>query len=365
MHQSGAANGLRMDSDPPRGERTRIELVGAPRLLAGAVVHTLERKDAALLALLALDGPTARSRAAGLLWPEVDEEAARNNLRQRLHRLRKRVGREVVLTNQDVLRLAADVARDVTSGSIDADALRLIDGAGDLLGTFAYDDCVELHDWVVAARARYRAARLEREGQIAQALRLAATLLEDDPLLEHAHRRLMRLHYLRGDRAAALAAFARCREVLVRHLKAQPARETLELARLVEASGALPVPVAPPRPVAVLRPPRLVGRDTDWRLLQQAWEQERIALVVGEPGIGKTRLLTDFASAQQAVLITGARPGDARVPYALLARLLRAALQWQTLAFEPWVRHELARLLPELGAAPSDRLEPVRLQRAA
>jgi len=40
------------------------------------------------------------------------------------------------------------------------------------------------------------------------------------------------------------------------------------------------------------------------------------------------------------VLITGARPGDARVPYALLARVLRAALQWQTLEFEPWVRHE-------------------------
>ena len=33
-----------------------------------------------------------------------------------------------------------------------------------------------------------------------------------DPLSEEAHRRVMRLHYLRGDRAAALAAFERCRE---------------------------------------------------------------------------------------------------------------------------------------------------------
>jgi DNA-binding SARP family transcriptional activator/tetratricopeptide (TPR) repeat protein len=358
-----------------RPAAAHLLLLGEPRLLlADGSAHALERKDAALLALLAVDGATPRGKAASLLWPDVDDDAARNNLRQRLHRLRKRATRDVAVSANDVLRLADDVVHDLTGLQA-----RLADdaatGTGDLLGTFDYEDCDDLNEWIAIAREQWRAARrnalaeiasrLETEGHIALALQYAERLVTDDPLLEHAHRRLMRLHYLRGDRAAALAAFARCREVLVRHLKAQPARETLELARLVEASGALPVPVAPPRPVAVLRPPRLVGRDTDWRLLQQAWEQERIALVVGEPGIGKTRLLTDFASAQQAVLITGARPGDARVPYALLARLLRAALQWQTLAFEPWVRDELARLLPELGAAPSDRLEPVRLQRAA
>src|SRR5882672_869218 len=382
MHQSGAANGLRMDSDPPRGERTRIELVGAPRLLAGAVVHTLERKDAALLALLALDGPTARSRAAGLLWPEVDEEAARNNLRQRLHRLRKRVGREVVLTNQDVLRLAADVARDVTSGSIDADALRLIDGAGDLLGTFAYDDCVELHDWVVAARARYRAARrdalaasaarLEREGQIAQALRLAATLLEDDPLLEHAHRRLMRLHYLRGDRAAALAAFQRCCDVLKRELAATPGKETLELAALIEASGTLPAVTSAPTPVAVLRPPRLVGRATEWHALERAWWEQRLTLVLGEPGIGKSRLLNEFARAHGGIVI-GARPGDLHVPYAVLARLLTALLAAAGATGESWARRELARIVPQFepewtaigDVNPARLVQAVELQLAA
>jgi DNA-binding SARP family transcriptional activator len=358
-----------------RPAAAHLLLLGEPRLLlADASSHSLERKDAALLAILAVDGATPRGKAAALLWPEVDDDAARNNLRQRLHRLRKRAARDVVLSVNDVLRLADDVVHDLTGLQA-----RLADdagaGSGDLLGTFDYEDCIDLNEWVAIAREQWRAARrnalaeiasrLETEGHIALALQYAERLVTDDPLLEHAHRRLMRLHYLRGDRAAALAAFARCREVLAHHLKAQPARETLELARLVEASGALPVPVAPPRPVAVLRPPRLVGRDTEWRLLQQAWQQERIALVIGEPGIGKTRLMADFAGTQNNVLFTGARPGDSRVPYALLARLLRAALQWQSLAFEPWVRDELARLLPELGTLPQDRLEPVRLQRAS
>jgi DNA-binding SARP family transcriptional activator len=370
-----AENPMANAATTTRPAAAHLLLLGEPRLLmADTSAHPLERKDAALLALLAVDGATPRSKAASLLWPDVDDDAARNNLRQRLHRLRKRAARDVAVSVNDVLRLADDVIHDLTGlqGRLADDAAA---GTGELLGSFDYEDCVDLNEWVAIAREQWRAARrnalaeiasrLETEGHIALALQYAERLVVDDPLLEHAHRRLMRLHYLRGDRAAALAAFARCREVLARHLKAQPARETLELGRLVEASGALPVPAAPPRPVAVLRPPRLVGRDTEWQLLQQAWHQERIALVAGEPGIGKTRLLTDFAGAQKNVLVTGARPGDARVPYALLARLLRAALQCHPIALDTWVRDELARLVPELGALPPERLEPVRLQRAA
>ncbi|MBP7668809.1 MAG: hypothetical protein KA774_18330, partial [Burkholderiaceae bacterium] len=44
----------------------------------------LERKHAALLAWLHLEGPTPRGRLAGLLWPDVPEDRARGNLRQRL-----------------------------------------------------------------------------------------------------------------------------------------------------------------------------------------------------------------------------------------------------------------------------------------
>lgn len=358
-----------------RPAAARLLLLGEPRLLlADGSAHALERKDAALLALLAVDGATPRAKAASLLWPDVDDDAARNNLRQRLHRLRKRAARDIAISLNDVLRLADDVIHDLTGlqARLGDDAAA---GTGDLLGTFDYEDCVDLNEWVAIAREQWRAARrnalaeiasrLETEGHIALALQYADRLVTDDPLLEHAHRRLMRLHYLRGDRAASMAAFGRCREVLARHLKAQPARETLELARLVEASGALPTPVASPRAVAMLRPPRLVGRDTEWRMLEQAWQTRRIALVLGEPGIGKTRLLSDFAAAQAGALVTGARPGDARVPYALLARLLRAALTPGVATLEPWIRDELARLLPELGVAPTGQLDPLRLQRAA
>ena len=52
----------------------------------------LAARDAALLAWLALEGPTPRGRLAALLWPDSDTDAARNALRQRLFHLRRMLG---------------------------------------------------------------------------------------------------------------------------------------------------------------------------------------------------------------------------------------------------------------------------------
>ncbi len=359
------------DATPQTG--IRLQLLGEPKLGPGSDSFPLERKDAALLALLAIDGVTARGKAAALLWPDVDDDAARNNLRQRLHRLRKRAGRDVALTTGDVLRLADGVSHDL-SGVAETLAQGVANATGELLGSLEYADCDQLEEWLQAAREQWRsnrrnalaeiAAKLEREGQIALALQYGERLLADDPLREHAHRQLMRLHYLRGDRAAALRAFQRCRDLLKRELATAPGKETLELAALIESSDALPSPAPVVKPVSVLRPPKLVGRDAEWNKLEAAWQQRRLALVCGEPGIGKTRLLSDFAARHDGAIVVGARPGDARVPFALLARLLRAITQRYAPSYEEWTAAELSRILPELGAGPESKLQPVRFQRA-
>ena len=78
----------------PAAEPTlRLFLHGVARWQRGAApAHALEREHAALLAWLWLEGPTPRSCLAGLLWPEVAEERARGNLRQRLLKLRADAG---------------------------------------------------------------------------------------------------------------------------------------------------------------------------------------------------------------------------------------------------------------------------------
>jgi hypothetical protein len=60
----------------------------------------------------------------------------------------------------------------------------------------------------------------------------------------------------------------------------------------------------------------------------------------------------------------GARPGDARVAYALLARMLRGLIERWGAPKGPWVVAELARLLPELGAAAAAKFQALQMQRA-
>jgi DNA-binding SARP family transcriptional activator len=368
-----ATRATREEQEARPDNAVRLVLLGAPRLeLADRSTVALERLMAVLLARLAIDGPVPRASAARLLWPDTDDKGARNNLRQRLFRLRQAAQRDVVVPDT-TLALADGITHDLSDLASrlegDPDA-----AAGELLGHLNFDDCLELADWVTVAREQWAVARrnalagiaskLETEGQVARALRYAERLVADDPLLEHAHRRLMRLHYLRGDRAAALAAFERCRDLLKRELRADPGRETVELANVIEASGA-PTRAAPAtRPIAVLRPPRLIGREREWEAIEYAWQQRRIVVLTGEPGIGKTRLSGDFTATHAGAAMFGARPGDARVPYALAARMLRGLSQRFGVPADPWVVGELARLVPEIGPAAASKLEPLRLYQA-
>ena len=75
--------------------RLTISLLGHPRIsLAGRPLDMRVRKELALLAFLAVEQQHRHSRDSvlGLLWPDVTEEAARNNLRVVLAGLRRLLG---------------------------------------------------------------------------------------------------------------------------------------------------------------------------------------------------------------------------------------------------------------------------------
>ena len=160
----------------------RLVLLGTPRLeLADRTAVALERRMAALLAKLAVDGPTPRAHAAAMLWPEADDKSARNNLRQRLFRLRQAAQRDVVVPDT-TLALAEGIGHDLSdlAGRLNDDPEA---AAGELLGTLTFDDCIDLADWVTVAREQWAVARRnalaelasrhEAEGHIALALRFA------------------------------------------------------------------------------------------------------------------------------------------------------------------------------------------------
>ncbi|MCX8114916.1 MAG: AAA family ATPase [Burkholderiaceae bacterium] len=330
--------------------RLLLRAAGQLRLRDDAPID-LEPKDALLLAYLAVEGPTPRGRLAALLWPEVDEERARGNLRQRLLRLKRTVGVELV-TGNPLAQLAAGIEHDLAD---DCDVLSSLDphqvgGMAEWLQTQRDTRRRARIDWLDAA-----VALAETEGDLAAALEHANALVALDPLSEHAHRRVMKLHYLRGDTSAAIAAYERCRDTLRRELDTAPSKETEALRGSIAQAMVPATSALRPVPLTVLRPPRLVGRDAEWEALQSAWEQGQPAVVLGEAGMGKTRLVTDLVRVRQPALLVGARPGDERVVYAVIARLLRQLARERVAALEKGIRKELARLLPELGEA-----EPIR-----
>jgi DNA-binding SARP family transcriptional activator len=105
---------------------------------------------------------------------------------------------------------------------------------------------------------------------------------------------------------------------------------------------------------------QFAGRDVELRELEAAWSRARdgvrqIALVAGEPGIGKTRLSAELARRVQAgdgVVLYGRCDEEAIVPYQPFVEALRHTVA----AYAPATLHErlhgleqdLARVFPEL-----------------
>jgi class 3 adenylate cyclase/tetratricopeptide (TPR) repeat protein len=111
-----------------------------------------------------------------------------------------------------------------------------------------------------------------------------------------------------------------------------------------------------------------VGRDGEQERLRQLWKEtaageRRVALLGGEPGIGKTRLAAQLAAelhGQGALVLAGRCDEDLGVPYQPFVEALR---HYVTHAPEPRLgRHggELARIVPELPDLVPGLPEPLR-----
>ncbi len=360
-----------------------LSLLGPLHLRRGGEVLNLPiRKTQALLLLLTLDGAMGRAQLCLMLWPELPEASARRNLRRELARLREIGAADAVLADADLLRPAAHLHTDLQRAEqalarhAPDDALAL--WRGPLAEGLAMADAPDFEPWLAAARQRAlrlrqraleaSAAAHEAQGDVLTALARMQALLATDGLNERHHREVMRLLATGGDCEAALRQFDDCQALLAAELGLQPMAETLALAQALRglapaAQAALPAALfASLSPPAAPRPPPawpaqlpFVGRATEVARLQAGWAAGATLLITGVAGVGKSRLAMDFASAQGPYALVRCRPGDADIAFGAFARTLRAlAGQPPDLrGLAPWILAELARLLPELAAAPT------------
>lgn len=362
-----------MQELPPNGLDLRV--LGPVRLWRGGLPLALtNRKTQALLLVLALDRAASRPALCALLWPGQDESSARRNLRRELARLREAGAPEAVRADGDHLRagdtLGCDLLHAEAALARAAPAETLAAWHGPLADGLELDDAPAFEPWLSAARERARRLRLraleaaaaaaEARADPVAALGCVQTLLDEDGLQERHHREAMRLLAASGQREAALRQFDRCQALLSAELGLEPMPETVALARSLRGSAAVP---AAPSGTPLRAWPELlpfVGRTAEVARLQSAWSRGAAVVIVGEAGVGKTRLATDFAAAQGSYAFVRCRSGDGDIAFGACARVLRV------LAGEPpdlrgldgWIVTELARLLPELGPAPA----PLRTQ---
>jgi len=308
-------------------------------------------KVRALLAYLAVesDHPHRREALAGLLWPERPEYNARRCLNQALCDLRRVVGDRtasfplLIVTRQTVqLNPASEHMLDVAAFGALLDTCQqhshssLLDCAlcldrlqqalalyeGDFMEGFSVGDSSAFEEWAMLQREdlgqkvmetlRHLADGYERRGALEQALRYARRQVELDPWREEAHRDLMRLLALSGQRSAALAQYEACRRALAEELGVGPQEGTTRLYEQIRdgeigqakprtqerraPGGAASVEVPFHNLPASLTP--LIGREAELAEIQERLQDPgcRLLTLLGLGGMGKTHLAIEAAS---------------------------------------------------------------------
>ncbi|HEV2741046.1 MAG TPA: AAA family ATPase [Candidatus Elarobacter sp.] len=363
----------------------RVQLFGRPRLSLDDVVLSAggRPKVMPLLGYLLVHrgAPVPRRTVANALWPDDAEDEARANLRRHLNYLHALLppaaeGRPWVLSSAGQLRwnpacdLWLDVdefERRVAQPQRLADAVELY--GGDLLASVD-------EEWLEPERERLKTlyrrsletlvASLRAARDYAPAIVAAQRLLADDPWREDVARTLIRLRHEAGDRAGALQECERFARALRDELGTGPMAETLALFASVEEDAApaddasAPARSGAARDVAGAAFTSLpfVGRDAELAALRERWDAAvaghgGLVLVGGEAGIGKTRLVREFAAqceARGAQTYSAGTTLPETVPYQPFVTLLRVVAPLAaTVSVDPLWLSAIAALAPSIA----------------
>lgn len=328
----------------------RLETLGVARLIdAGrgeATVMLALGKPLALLAYLSAAPGRSASRATlvSLLWGDLEPDSAKHALRQTLWYLRRKSGGELVTAAADVITLAPEVI-------VDRDAMLAASRTGDhegvvalyrgpFLPSFAAPGGAGFEDWCALERRRllevfrHAAEAVVRArlaaGQARAALELARRIRDQDLYDESGWRLLLETCASAGDVLAGRAEAESLQLMAEREeLQLEPAsRAAIREARTRSSATGAGAEGAPQELGAMEG--SLIGRETAFAALLDAWNTAREGRLVqvhitARPGIGKTRLLRDFAARLKAmrakVVALGGTPGTREVAYGLAGDL--------------------------------------------
>jgi DNA-binding SARP family transcriptional activator len=387
-------NSEKQQLDKHSDKPLRVDLLGVPTIFwQGAPLDLSRRQARAILYPLACAGkPLGREKLADLLWPEKEPSTARRNLVRLLSLLRTELPERELLgsDNTAVWLNPGQTSCDVwdflhLSKSTDyADwqsAVSLY--RGPFLSGFALDKSHAFDDWQQAMEydleRKYLEllARLVKKaqamGETAEAIAYAKRYLAIDDLAETIHRALIALYAARGERTAALQQYSRCVAILHNELGVDPLPETRAMYEAARDGNLAPRPLPVPEPTWSTLPGLeipLTGREQAWDELEEAYRQEKSGgaiLIGGEAGVGKSRLMQEFAPRQAGrPLVGNCHTGSQALFFQPLVQALRQGLidvDQVNKVKRIWLA-ELSVLLPELRDQFPDLPPPLPLEPA-
>ncbi len=306
----------------------KLFLFGSPRLeREGQEIPLRRRKALALLAYLALaQRPQSRETLLGLLWSEFDPTSARNNLRRELSIIKKQLGASILIVNRTQIAInpAADLWLDVAefekhaaAGDVTSLVKAVAIYSDDFMAGFALPDSLAFDEWqffqaeglrqslaqALQELIRWHTQQEEYEPGIVYGRRWLAL----DSLHEPAHRQLMEIYALAGQRAAALRQYQECERLLEEELGAAPEAETTSLYEAIRTKqfvlrekekGQKQEQSAPQHNLPAQLSP-FIGREQELAEINKLLTAEpacRLLTLLGPGGIGKTRLALQAAA---------------------------------------------------------------------
>lgn len=245
-----------------------LKLFGTPDVwtASDAKAHTVlaQAKHVAFLAIAAAARRSLvrRERAMGLLWPDLDDDRARNALSKAIHNCRRALGEDAL-----VGRFADEIGLDETKWSVDLwdfddaidrgasqEALALY-RRGTFLDGLRIPDAASFDHWVDGERERLRRRAIEaatalvntaeRDGDLGSAAAHMRIACELSPFDEQLLRRHLALLDRNADRAGAISAFAEFTERLQRELDVLPSPETMTVSETIRQRKATVASVKP------------------------------------------------------------------------------------------------------------------------
>jgi DNA-binding SARP family transcriptional activator/predicted ATPase len=334
------------------------------------------RKTLQVLAYLLLHRGSAVSREylAELLYPDEERGSARARLRATLFELPKILPKPATrYVTVEAEKIAwnpkANLWLDVEAFTDAAnDRARLAEAIdlyrGDLLPD-VYDE------WLEPERERLRNVYLRclselisvarRNADLNAGIEAAHKLLAIDPWREDIVRRLVAMRFESGDRAGALSEYASFAKRLAGELGCEPMPETAAVAERIQRGEAPEEPENEPAgatPVGTAAILPFVGRRDEMNRLLQLWShvargRGACGFVGGETGIGKSRLVAEFARTVEergGRVLFGTTGAPEAVPYESITDALRSALSLVVSLKPDIALAGVATIVPEIRA---------------